>query len=164
MANFTGRTIPHFAYISIEDMGGVMRNILLKSIPELGLDFDKVDVSAVEDAIKRQFPSQAAFDITLVCPFSNAAAVTAAVSGAAPTDSGAFTVLQPLAGSMVARSFGAYFGVQQVWTAGDPVFGGIDTINCGAFKVSGDTCSLNIFYAGNAVNALAWGSSLITAS
>lgn len=163
MAN-EGRTLNKFVYMVIEDSGGTMRNLVLKSVPEIGLISDDVDVSAVSDAIKRHMAGQSDFNMTFNFPASNAAAVAVATSGNAPAESGSITVLQPLSGGLTAKSFGIYFGMQHYWTTGDPVFGGIDTVNVSDYTLNGDTVSVRISYCANAANALAWGTAAITAS
>jgi len=160
----TGRTLKKYVYLVIEDSGGTMRNLVMKDCPAIGLTRDEVDVSAITDTIKKKFPGQADFSVTINFPFSDAAAQAAAASGSAPAESGSHTVLSALDGGLTARSFGIYFGMQDNWATDDPVFGGIDTINVMDYTVNGDTCSAKFVYSANAANALAWGTSAITAS
>ncbi len=164
MATQYGRTLSRFIKVQIEDSGGVMRDVFVDSIGGVGLTYEEVDVSALQDAIKKAFVGQGSFSLSITGPFSNAAAVTASASTEAAAESGSLTVLAALAGGNTAKSFAVYFGIQHDWTAGEPVFGGVDTVLVSGFTVDGNKYSCKIIYAGNAANALAWGTSAVAAS
>jgi hypothetical protein len=160
----TGRTVDKFIKVQIEDAGGAMRDVFVDSINGVGINYPGVDVSALQDAIKKSFTGQGEFSMTLTGPLSDKAAATASATTEAPAETGSLNIFPALNGASVAKSFAVYFGIQRYWTAGDPVFGGIDTVLVSGFTVSGTKYSANIIYAGNAANVLAWGSSAITAS
>jgi hypothetical protein len=162
----TGRTVSKFFKFQIEDSGGVMRDIPVLTIGGVGVSYDEVDVSALQDAFKKFFSGQGTVSLTLTGPLDNTAAQAASGTGAAPALSGSHTVLQPLNGALTPRSFGAYFGIQAYWSTGDPVFGGIDSIIVTDYQVTdnGQSYSAKIAVAGNAVNLPAWGTAAITAS
>jgi hypothetical protein len=135
----TGRTSPRFAKFQIEDVGGVLRDVPVTSLGNVGLTYDEIDVSAMQELVKTFLTGQATFGLTISGPFDNTAAATASVSGesAASHLSGSYTVLEPLNGGLVPRAFGVYFGVQGDWTSGtDPVFGADNSIIVTDFTMS----------------------------
>lgn len=164
----TGRTSLRYFKFQIEDSGGAMRDIPIKTIGGVGITYDEIDVSAIQEAVKGMFAGQGNFAVTITGPFDNTAAATASASGEAASAhlSGSHTVLQPLNGAMTARSFGAYFGIQADWTTGDPVFGAVDCVHVTDYTVDpiAGTYSAKIVKAGNAVNSPAWGTAAIAAS
>jgi hypothetical protein len=164
----TGRTGPRFSKIQIEDSGGAMRDFPVKTIGNVGLTYEEIDVSAMQELVKGFLTGQATFSLTITGPFDNKAAATASASGEAASAhlSGSHTVLQPLNGSLTARSFGVYFGIQGDWATGDPVFGAVDCVIVSEYTVdpSTETYSCKITKAATAVNDPAWGTSAIAAS
>lgn|SRR5262245_23731712 len=164
----SGRTSPRFSNFSIEDTGGVMRNIPVKTFGNVGLTYDEVDVSALQELVKSFLSGQANFSLTITGPFDNKAAATAAASGEAAAThlSGSHTVLEPLNGGLTAKSFGVYFGVQADWSTGDPVFGAVDSIIVTDYTVDpvAGTYSCKIVKSSTAVNDPDWGTALIAAS
>ena len=126
----TGRTSPRFAKFQIEDSGGVLRDIPVKSIGGVGLTYNEIDVSAMQELVKTFLTGQAEMKLTISGPFDNTAAATASASteSAAAHLSGSHTVLEPLNGGLTPRAFGVYFGVQADWATGDPVFGADNSI------------------------------------
>ena len=168
MAPLTGRTVQHFLKCQIADVNNVMRDIPTDPLATFGLTGEEVDVSAIQDAIKKKLVGQSDFSLTLTGPFDTTAAVTASASGQAAQDhmSGSHTVLQPLAGGLTPRSLGIYIGVQHDWTTGgtEPVFGGIATVIVTSYTCDGAKYSAKLAYAGTATNALAWGVIAITSS
>lgn len=164
----TGRTSPRFTKFQIEDSGGAMRDIWIKTFPEIGLTYDELDVSALQELVKSFVTGQANFGLDLVAVWSNAAAATASASGEASEDhiSGSHTVLEPLNGSLTPRSFGVYFGVQGHWATGDPVFGAVDSIIVTkyAYNPMDETVSFRIVKSSEAANDPDWGTAAITAS
>lgn len=126
----TGRTSPRFAKFQLEDSGGVLRDIPVKSLGDIGQTFEEIDVSAMQELVKTFLTGQATFALTFSGPFDNTAATTASASGesAAAHLSGSLTVVEPLNGGLTPRAFGVYFGVQGDWTTGDPVFGADNSV------------------------------------
>lgn len=164
----TGRTSPIFSKFQIEDTGGVMRDVPVKTFGNVGLTYDEIDVSALQELVKGFLTGQANFSLTITGPFDNKAAATASASGEEAGDhlSGSHTVLEPLNGGLTAKSFGVYFGVQAHWTTGDPVFGAIDSIIVTDYTVDPATgmYSCKITKAATAVNDPDWDTAAITAS
>ena len=161
----TGRTIAKYVKVQIEDSGGAMRDIPVSTIAGVGITYDEVDVTALQDAIKKMFSGQGNVSITITGPFDDTAAATASGPGEAAALSGSYTVLQPINGLNTARTFAVYFGMQGYWATGDPVFGAVDGFIVTDFSVpDGQTYSAKIAVAGNAANAPAWGTSALAAS
>lgn len=160
----TGRTVSRHIKVQLEDSGGVMRDIPIATIGNIGITYDEVDVSALQEAVKGMLNGQGNFSTQITGPFDNTAAVTASASGEASEDhlSGSHTVLNPLNGSNTPRAFGIYIGVQADWATGDPVFG---ADNC--VIVSNYTCTDGVNYSATITHvsggtAPAWGTSAIT--
>ena len=160
----TGRTVGKYCKFQIETSSGSMRSIPVNSFGSIGLTYDEVDVSALQEAIKSMMSGQGGFSTTITGPFDNKGLVTIETSGNAPGLSGAHGILSLLDGGNTAKSFGFYIGVQRYWTNGDPVFGGVDTILVSQYTTDGQTYSARISAAGNRANYPAWGTSSITAS
>lgn len=163
----TGRTSPRFAKFQIEDSGGTMRDIPVNSFGNVGLTYDEIDVSALQELVKSFVTGMANFSLTISGPFDNKAAAAASGSGqdAGSYLSGSHTVLQPLNGGLTAKSFGVYFGVQADWSTGDPVFGAVDSIIVTEYTVdpAAGTYSCKLAKAPGG-NDPAWGTSAIAAS
>lgn len=164
----TGRTSPRFTKFQIEDSGGTMRDILVKSFGNVGLTYDELDVSGLQELVKAFVSGQANFSLTLTGPFDTRVAATASASGQHAEDyaSGSHTILEPLNGALTARSFGVYFGIQGDWATNDPVFGGVDSIIVTDYTVdpAAQTYSCKIAKAAAAANDPAWGTAAIAAS
>lgn len=164
----TGRTSPRFSKFQIEDSGGTMRDVPVRTMGNVGLTYDEIDLSALQELVKSFFSGQANFGLDMTGPFDNRAATAASGSGTDPsgTLSGTSTIIQPLNGGLTARSFGIYFGIQAVWSTGDPVFGAVDSIIVTNWTVDPVTmmASWRIVKAAGAANNPAWGTSAITAS
>jgi hypothetical protein len=164
MTTYTGRTVGKFCKLQIESSSGAMATIPVNSFGQIGLTYDEIDVTALQEAIKSMLNGQCSFSTTISGPFDNRAIVTAETSGLAPALSGSHTVLSALNGGTVAKSFGFYVGVQQYWLTGDPVFGGIDSVLVSQYTTDGQTYSARISVAGNRANDPAWQTSSILAS
>lgn len=164
----TGRTSPRFAKFQIEDSGGAMRDIPVKTLGNVGLTYDEIDVSAMQELVKSFLSGQATFSLTISGPFDNSAAQTASATGesAAAHLSGSHTVLSGLNGALTARSFGVYFGIQADWATGDPVFGAVDSIIVTDYTVNpaDGTYTAKLAHMSGASNAPAWGTAAIAAS
>lgn len=163
----TGRTSPRFVKFQIEDSGGTMRDIPVLTFGAVGLTYDELDVSALQELVKSFVSGMANFELTIGGPFDNSAAVAASTSGqdAGAYLSGSHTVLEPLNGGLTPKSFGIYFGVQVDWTTNDPVFGAVDSVIVTDYKVNQDmTYSARIVKSSEAVNDPDWGTAAIAAS
>ena len=119
-----GRTVGRFTKMVLEDSGGVLRDIPISSYGSIGITYEEVDVSSLQEAVRGMLASQGTVSIQITGPWDNSAAVTASTSGNVAALSGSHTVLEPLNGGLTPRAFGIYFGIQGYWTSGtDPVFG-----------------------------------------
>lgn len=161
----TGRTVPRFTKFQIEDSGGTLRDVPVSTIGQVGLTYDEVDLSAMQELVKNFLTGQANFTLTITGPFDNKAATTASASGesAAAHLSGSHTVLEPLNGGLTPRAFGVYFGIQADWATGDPVFGADNSIIVSEYTVdpaAGQySCKLAHVSGGTAPD---WGTAAIT--
>lgn len=161
----TGRTSPIFMKVQIEDSGGVLRDIPVLTVGDIGITYDEVDVSALQDRVKTVMDGLGSGGVTLTGPFDNTAAATASASGEASGShlSGSHTVLEPLNGLGTPRAFGIYIGIQGDWASGDPVFGGADSVIVTGYTVDPAagkyTAKLGIAGGGTIP---AWGTSAIT--
>ena len=163
----TGRTVSKFFKFQLKDSGGVLRDIPVNSVNGIGLTYDEVDLTAFQDAVKGFLPNQPDFTLTISGPFSNSAAVAASGSGQAAALSGSHTVLAALNGQMTPLSFGCYFGIQNYWSTGDPVFGLSATATSGVLVLDYQVDPSNMTYSaklrlfpGSA--APTWGTTAIT--
>ena len=160
----TGRTSPRFAKFQIEDSGGTLRDVPVSSLGSVGLVYDEIDVSAMQELVKNFLSGQASFSLAISGPFDNTAAAAASGSGAsaAASLSGSYTVLEPLNGGLTPRAFGVYFGVQNNWSTGDPVFGGDNSVIVTEFTMdpSAGTYSAKLAHISGGT-APAWGTTAI---
>lgn len=161
----TGRTTPRFTKFQIEDSGGTLRDIPVTTIGAVGLTYEEIDLTAMQELVKNFLSGQATFSLTLTGPFDNSAAVTASASGesAAAKLSGSHTVLEPLNGGLTPRAFGVYFGIRADWATGDPVFGADNSVIVTDYTVTPETgmYSCKIAHVSNGT-APDWGTSAIT--
>ncbi len=167
MASQTGRTVPKYLKVQIDDSAGTLRDIFVSSISGVGVVYDQVDQTALQDAMKGFLNGQGTVAISLTGPVSNLVAQAAAGTGAAAAESGSHTVLSVLNGLQVPLSFGVYLGIRQDWETGEPVFGLISTAANGVIVTSYtiDPSSMLFtaeiaMYPGSAI--LAWGTTAIT--
>ena len=160
----TGRTVGRFSKFQIEDSGGTIRDVPITSFGNVGLTYDEVDLSAVQELVKNFLTGQANFSLTISGPFDNKAATTASASGesAAAHLSGSHTVLEPLNGGMTPRAFGVYFGIQADWATGDPVFGADNSVGVSDYTVDpvAGTYSCKLYHISGGT-APDWGTSAI---
>lgn len=161
----TGRTSPRFSKFQIEDSGGTLRDIPISTFGGVGLTYDEVDLSAIQEVVKNFLTGQANFSLTITGPFDNRAATAASTSGQAAASylSGSHTVLSALNGGMTPRAFGVYFGVQADWSTGDPVFGADNSVGVSDYTVdpAAGTYSAKLYHISGGT-APAWGTSAIT--
>jgi len=159
----TGRTVGKFCKVQIDD-GTAMRDIPVTSIGGVGITYDEVDVSALQEALKGFLAGQGNVSITLGGPFDNSATQSASASGAAAALSGSHTVLSALNGSQTGYSMGVYIGIQGYWATGDPVFGGANCFIVTDYQVdpAAGTHTAKVAYKAG-TTAPAWGTSAISA-
>jgi hypothetical protein len=163
----TGRTVGKFFKFQISDSASTIRDIPVNTIGGVGITYDEIDVSALQQALKSFLSGQGSVKLTIGGPFSNAAAVGASTSSVTtPALSGSHTVLQPLNGGMTAKTFGVYLGIQAYWTPGDPVFGGVHSVLVSDYTVDAAnmTYSANLVLAANRYNDPAWGTATLAAT
>lgn len=160
----TGRTTPRFCKIQIEDAGGTLRDFPVTSFGAVGLSYEELDLTAMQELVKNFLSGQATFSLDISGPFDNTAATTASASGesAAAHLSGSHTVLEPLNGGLTPRAFGVYFGIRADWATGDPVFGADNSVIVTDYTVGPDmTYSCKLAHVSNGT-APDWGTSAIT--
>lgn len=160
-----GRTIGKYSKVQIEDSGGTMRDIPVTSIGGVGITYEEIDVTALQDALKGMLAGQGSSSVTIGGPFDNTAAQAASGTGAAAALSGSHTVLSAINGSNTGRTFAVYIGIQGYWATGDPVFGGVDSFIVTDYTVdaAAGTYSAKITYKAGAT-APAWGTAALAAS
>ena len=166
MAANTGRTVGKWIKFQIDDSAGTMRDIPVSSIGGVGLDYDEVDLTALQEAVKGVLPGHGNFGIEISGPFDTTAAQAASGTGAAAALSGSHTVLSVVNGGVTPLGFGVYYGVRHLWETGEPVFGLTATAANGVlvtnYKVNDDgtyTATIKLA-AGSATPA--WGTSAIS--
>jgi len=135
----TGRTPSRFLKVQIEDSGGVLRDIPVRTIGDVGLTYDEVDLSALQEVVKGFMSGQANFGVTITGPLDTTAAQAASGTGVVAALSGSHTVLEPLNGGLTARAFAIYIGIQAYWSTGDPVFGADNCVIVTAYNAQPDT-------------------------
>lgn len=116
-ANTTGRTISRFTDMRVDDSSGTLRSIPVDSINGVGLDYEQIDLTAFQDAVKGSLPALPSCTITVTGPFSTDAAASAG------TLSGSHTILNNLPGGVTPLSLGVFLGMRHTWEAGEPTFG-----------------------------------------
>ncbi len=163
----TGRTVGKYFKFQIDDTGGVLRDIPVMTIGEVGMEFPEIDLTALQDAVQGFLTGIPGFGVDFTGPLDNSVVQAASASGAAPALSGSHTVLQGLNGVLTPLAFGMYVGIRNHWATGDPVFGTTGTAANGAiisnYKVNGETGTYTAklaMYAGTI--APAWGTAAIT--
>ncbi len=163
----TGRTPPKYFKFQLEDSAGTLRDIPVATINDVGLEYvEEEGLVALQDAITGVLSGLPDLAIELTGPFSNLAAQAASGTGAAPALSGSHTVLNNLPGGVTPLGFGIYFGIQSIWSTGDPVFGltssSVNGILCTSYMSNPSTMLYTArfrMFVGSAVPA--WGTSAI---
>jgi hypothetical protein len=128
----TGRSVGRFVKFQIHDSGGTLRDIAVSNIGGVGVSYDQVDLTALNDALKGFMSGHGDVTLAISGPFSNTAAAAASGSGAAASYSGSHTVLAPLNGGRTPLTFAVLIGIQSLWSTGDPVFGITSSATSGA--------------------------------
>lgn len=122
MSALTGRTPSKFIRVLIGDTSDVLREPPVTKIGNVGLTYPEVDLTAIQDALKGFLVGIPGFSMTLTGPLDTSAAVAASATTVKPALSGSHTVLQPLNGLLVPRTFAILIGVRAYWEVGAPVF------------------------------------------
>ena len=131
MAVLTGRTVGKYVQFHLDDTGDTMREIPITAINGLGLSYEEVDVSAIQDAVKGFMNGQPDYSLEISGPLDTSAAAAASTGGVAPSLSGSHTILKNLPNDLTPLSFAIYVGMQGIWDTGDPVFGLARTTGAG---------------------------------
>lgn len=160
MAAQTGRTVTKFCKVQIHDSGATLRDINVKSISGIGVDYADVDLTALNDPATGSLPGIPTVKISITCVYDTSVVQACSVSTEAPKFSGSHTVLSALNGLMTPLTFAYYVGIRQYWTAGEPVFGGAGTATSGFlvrnYQDNGEECTADlILYPGSTLPA--WG-------
>ena len=117
MAAQTGRTTQKWVSFNVDDSGGTLRTIPIDSINGVGLTYDQVELTALQDAIKGALPAHPDCVIEITGPFD-----TTAVA-AAGTLSGSYTVLSAIVGGVTPLTLDVQIGIRHAWESGEPQFG-----------------------------------------
>jgi hypothetical protein len=166
MTTIYGRTVGKFCKFQIADSSTTLRDIAVNSFGSVGLNYNEVDVSALQDAVTSALNGQGSFSTTISGPFDNSTDVVASVTTERPALSGAHGVLSGLNGGQRAKSFGIYLGIRADWAAGDPVFGGVRCALISGYTVdpAAGTYSAKLTIAGDRYEDPDWGTSQIAAT
>ena len=119
----TGRTVSRFFNFVIDDSSATIRDIAVYTISIVGIVFEEQDLTALADAVKGALPNMPDAPIEITGPFSNLAVASASGSGVAAVYSGSHTVLSAINGLMTPLTLDCQFGIQSIWSTGDPQFG-----------------------------------------
>lgn len=163
----TGRTVGKFFKFQIDDSGGTVRDIPVMTIGGVGVTYDQVDLTALQDAVKGFMSGHPDVSLAITGPFSNQAAAAASASGAVADLSGSHIILEPVNGGVTPLTFGAYVGIQSIWSTGDPAFGITSSATSGILvfdyivDVAAGTYSANLkMFPGSSLPA--WGTAAFT--
>lgn len=167
MSAQTGRTVNKFIRFVVADTSDTLREIPVDNIGNVGLEFDSVDVTAFQDAVKNALAGHPGAPITIGGPWDTSVAVAVAASAATPTLSGSHTVLSAIAGDNKPHTLYVAFGVRHYWETGEPVFGlqratATNTgYTCTSFQVADGKYTAKFEVMGGV--APAWGTAALTA-
>lgn len=161
----TGRTLTRFEKFQCDDSGGTVRDINVKSMTPIGLDYPEVDMSARNDPAAGALLGQPIMKFSITCVFDTLVVQAASGTGAAPAFSGSHTVLSAINGLLVPLTVGYYRGIRAVWATNDPCIGLTSTSTVGYlfrnYWVNGDECGGDfVLYPGSTLPA--WGSAAFT--
>lgn len=121
MTLLTGRTPSKYLRFVLEDVDGVLRELPINKIGNIGLTYPEVDLTALQDALKGFLTGTPGFALTISGPQDNAPAAAISGSGVKPALSGGHDVLRRLVGSLTPRAFAIAIGQRGYWQSGDPV-------------------------------------------
>ena len=155
MAQQSGRTVQDYTNFYIGGNGASMRQVLIDTLGDVGLDYPEEEMSAFQDAVKGVLVGKPDFTLTFGGPFDDTATT------------GTHVILSALVGVMTPLSFDVQIGIRHAWEAGEPQFGITATAANGAiltsYKVSGAKYAATMrMYPGSA--APAWGIAAETSS
>jgi hypothetical protein len=125
MAAQTGRTTFDHLQFNVDDSGGTLRSIPIDSINGVGLEYEEMELTAYQDAIKNVLLATPDCVIEITGPFDTS------VVAAAGTLSGSHTVLNGVNGLMTPLSLDVQVGMRHAWEAGEPQFGMTATATAG---------------------------------
>jgi hypothetical protein len=124
MAANTGRTVPHWFNMVIDDSGGTIRDIPVNTISVVGIVYsEESGIVAFQDAINGALPNMPDAPISFGGPFDTTAAQAASGTGVAPAFSGSHTVLSAINGLSTPLTVDLQFGIRHTWETGEPQFG-----------------------------------------
>jgi hypothetical protein len=155
MAAKTGRTVGKHTLVYLDDSGGTLRQIAVATIGGLGITYDEVDLTALQDAVKGILPGHGALSLTLAGPMDSTAST------------GSHIVLSGVNGESTPLAFDVRVGIRQAWESGEPQFGITGTSANGVLVTDYQvdpaagmyTAKLNMF-SGSAIPA--WGTAAET--
>lgn len=119
----TGRTVSKWFSFVLDDSGGTIRDIAVYTISVVGIVYAEQDLTALADQITGAMSNMPDAPIEITGPFSNTAAGAASGSGVAASYSGSHTVLNGVNGGVTPLTLDCQFGIQSLWSTGDPQFG-----------------------------------------
>ncbi len=119
----TGRTVSKWFNFVIEDSGTTIRDLAVYTISVVGVVYEEQDLTALADQIKGSMANMPDAPIEITGPFSNKAAVAASGTGAAAAYTGSDTMLPGINGGVTPLTLDCQFGIQSLWSTGDPQFG-----------------------------------------
>ena len=167
MATQTGRTVGKYVKFQLEDSGGTFRDVPITSLNGIGLTYEEIDVSAIQDAVKGMLNGQPDYSLEISGPFDTSAAQAASAKDTVSALSGSHTVLNDLPNDLTPLGFAIYIGIRKTWGTGEPVFGlastsanGILCMNYNVDAIAGTYTATFRMYPGSAVPA--WGTSVIS--
>lgn len=166
MAVQTGRTVGKHIRVIIDDSGGVVRDIPVSNIGDVGLTAATMNLTALQDAVQGFLTDQESFEITMTGPFDTAAAQSTAASGAAAALSGSHTILSPIANLSTPLTWGIYVGMRHNWESGEPTFGLTSSATSGFlvrdYIVKSDGTYSIVVYLYPGSSKPAWGTAVFT--
>jgi hypothetical protein len=107
MAANTGRTVPRYTKVLIDNSAGALTEIDVNTIGGLNLDYPEVDLTAWNDAIHGVLLNTPSFTTTIGGPF----------------DTVTHAVLAGVNGGNTPLAFDVRIGIRHAWEAGEPQFG-----------------------------------------
>ncbi len=152
----TGRTVGRWGDFIIGDSADTLRSIPVDTINDVGLDYEAMDQTALQDAIKNVLNGHPSCVINITGPYdtSPAVAVGAGLSGS-------HTILTGLNGTDIPRSLDVQPGIRHAWEAGEPQFGITKTatsgFTCREYKMNPTTGKYSAQFVVFGGVAPAWG-------
>jgi hypothetical protein len=113
----TGRTVGKWVDFIIDDVGGTLRSIPVSTIGGLGVAYDEIDMTALQDAVKSILPGHPDMALVVSGPWDTSALASVG------TLSGSHTVLHKLNGQETPLTLDVQIGIRTAWDSGEPQFG-----------------------------------------